>query len=110
MKGLNVPEPTVKLKDLSYEINAHKEDDGFSMYLLACLVLLNSFGLIEYEMENEQVYEMKFYAINDSIVNGISGQFKKRNLLPPNEGLDQYINSLFNVNNNKEDGTEVSKA
>ena len=64
----------------------------------------------EYEMENEQVYEMKFYAINDGIVNGISGQFKKRNLLPPNEGLDQYINSLFNVNNNKEDGTEVSKA
>mgnify|MGYP000023127681 CR=1 FL=1 len=110
VKGLNVPEPTVKLKDLSYEINAHKEDDGFSMYLLACLVLLNSFGLIEYEMENEQVYEMKFYAINDGIANGISGQFKKRNLLPPNEGLDQYINSLFNVNNNKEDGTEVSKA
>lgn len=109
VKELHVSEPIVKLKDLAYEINAHKEDDSFSMYLLACLVLLNSFGLIEYEMDNDQVYEMKFYAINEGMVNGISEQFKKRNLVPPNEGLDQYINSLFNINNNKEDGTEASE-
>lgn len=108
--ALNVPEPIVKLKDLTYEINAHKEDESFSMYLLACLVLLNSFGLIGYEMDNEQVYEMKFYAINEDLANGISKQFGKRNLVPPNEGLDQYINALFNVNSNKDDGTEVGEA
>lgn len=110
VKKLHTPEPIVKLKDLAYEINVHKEDDSFSMYLLACLVLLNSFGLIEYEMDNEQVYEMKFYAINDVLAKGILEQFKKRNLVPPNEGLDQYINNLFNVNSNKEDGSEVGEA
>ena len=107
--ALHFTQPIVKLKDLAYEINAHKEDDSFSMYLLACLVILNSFDLIEYDIDNEQLYEMKFYAINEDLANGISKQFKKRNLVPPNEGLDLYINTLFNVNSNKEDGTEVSE-
>lgn len=103
--------PVVNLKDLALVINAGKKEDSFGMYLFACLVILSSFGLLDYNTGKDSFTEVTFSSINTSIKSKISNQLSERNIISVLEGLDQYIDSLFSNSNQQEedknDGTEI---
>ena len=103
--------PVVNLKDLALVINAGKREDSFSMYLFACLVILSSFGLLDYNTGKDSFTEVTFSSIYTSVKSKISNQLSERNITSALEGLDQYIDSLFSNSNQQEedknDGTEI---
>lgn len=103
--------PVVNLKDLALVINAGKREDSFGMYLFACLVILSSFGLLDYNTGKDSFTEVTFSSINSSVKSKISNQLSERNITSALEGLDQYIDSLFSNSNqqkeDKNDGTEI---
>lgn len=106
-----VSPPVVNLKDLAIVINSGKKDDSFGMYLFACLVILSSFGLLDYETGKDQMAEVTFTTINSSLMSKIPKQFTKREMDKASEELDKYIDSLFS-NEKKQveednDGSEV---
>lgn len=101
--------PVVNLKDIVSIISVGKDDNGLSMYFLACLVLLSSFGLLDYEMQDGQYSEVTFLSINEKLVERIPEEFEKRKMPPPSEKFDQYIDSLFNdKKEDKNDGSEAN--
>lgn len=111
VKKYGVGSPVLNLKDMAVAINAGKRDDSFAMYLFACLVILSSFGLIDYTTGNDPLIEVTFSSINDSIISKISNQLSERKLTSALEGLNQYIDSLFLKENSKtedkNDGTKI---
>lgn len=100
--------PIVNLDDVVGIINGGKKDNSLTMYLFACLVLLSSFGLLEYEMQANQYTEVTLLSINEVLIKKIPKEFEKRDLPSPAEGLAQYVDSLFN--NNEEDNNDGSEA
>lgn len=111
MQSFGGRQPDVKLSDMATVINGGKKEERFSMYLYACLVLLSSFGLLEYETVQEQFSEVKFRSIAPAVVACLANQAAARNLNLELEGFEQYIDSLFNDNiqevNNE--GTEIGE-
>lgn len=111
VKKANVKPPIVNLKDLAFAINSGKKDDSFGMYLFACLVILSSFGLLDYETQENQMSDVTFSSVNKYLMSKIPEQFTKRDMVKASEGLDNYIDSLFTNDNkqkeNKNDGSEV---
>lgn len=109
----HVDPPIVNLKNLALAINRGKREDSFSMYLFACLVILSSFGLLDYNACENSFTEVTFSSINSSVNSKLSNQLKERNLTSGLGDLDQYIDSLFlNANQqegDKNDGTEDDK-
>lgn len=107
----HVDPPIVNLKNLALAINGGKREDSFSMYLFACLVILSSFGLLDYNACENSFTEVTFSSINSSVNSKLSNQLKERNLTSALGGLDQYIDSLFSNSNQQEedknDGTEI---
>lgn len=107
-----VDSPVVNLKDLALAINAGKGEDSFGMYLFACLVILSSFGLLDYNAAKDSFAEVTFSSINDSVNTKLPNQLTERDLTSALGGLNQYIDSLFNQGNNQEDenndGTEIN--
>lgn len=105
--------PIVNLKNLALAINAGKREDSFSMYLFACLVILSSFGLLDYNADKDSFTEVTFSSINSSVKSKLSNQLTERNLTSVVGGLDEYIDSLFSNSNQQEgdknDGTEVDQ-
>lgn len=100
--------PIVNLDDVVGIINGGKKDNSLTMYLFACLVLLSSFGLLEYEMQANQYTEVTLLPINEVLIKKIPKEFENRDLPSPAEGLAQYVDSLFN--NNEEDNNDGSEA
>lgn len=112
VKKYTVPPPIVNLKDWAFVINTGKREDSFGMYLFACLVILSSFGLLDYETGKDQVEEVTFSSIHSSLMSKIPEQFTKRGIDKVSDALDQYIDSLFlngekQQEEDKNDGTEV---
>lgn len=109
----HVDPPIVNLKNLALAINGGKKEDSFGMYLFACLVILSSFGLLDYNACKNSFTEVTFSSINSSVNSKLSNQLKERNLTSALGGLDQYIDSLFLIANQQEgdknDGTEDDK-
>ena len=107
-----VDSPVVNLKDLALAINAGKGEDSFGMYLFACLVILSSFGLLDYNAAKDSFAEVTFSSINDSVNTKLPNHLTERDLTSALGGLNQYIDSLFNQGNNLEDenndGTEIN--
>lgn len=107
----HVDPPIVNLKNLALAINKGKREDSFGMYLFACLVILSSFGLLNYNACKNSFTEVTFSSINSSVKSKISNQLSERNITSALEGLDQYIDSLFSNSNQQEedknDGTEI---
>lgn len=107
----HVDPPIVNLKNLALAINEGKREDSFGMYLFACLVILSSFGLLDYEAQENQMSDVTFSSVNKYLMSKIPEQFNKRDMLKASEGLDNYIDSLFTNNNKQEedknDGSEV---
>lgn len=108
-----VDPPVVNLKDLALAINAGKREDSFGMYLFACLVILSSFGLLDYNTAKDSFAEVTFSSINKSVNLKLSKLLSERDLTYALDGLNQYIDSLFNLDNSQEDdnnndGTEIN--
>ena len=99
----HVDPPIVNLKNLALAINGGKREDSFGMYLFACLVILSSFGLLDYNACENSFTEVTFSSINSSVNSKLSNQLKERNLTSALGGLDQYIDSLF-LNANQQEG------
>lgn len=104
-------QPVVKLAELAYAINGGKNDDRFGMYLFACLVILSSFGLLDYEIIEDQSSDVKFNSVDPTVVSNLPTQVKSRGLNVALEDLNQYIDSLFNDNTKEgyDDGSEIDK-
>lgn len=111
MQAYGGKQPVVKLSDMATAINGGKKEERFSMYLYACLVLLSSFGLLEYETIQEQFSDVKFKSIAPAVVKYLVDQATARNLNSELEVFAQYIDSLFNDNTQEvnNDGTEIDK-
>ena len=111
VKKVNIKPPIVNLMDLALAINSGKKDDSFGMYLFACLVILSSFGLLDYETRENQMLDVRFSSVNNYLMSKLPEQFTKRDMVKASEGLDNYIDSLFTNNNKQEedknDGSEV---
>lgn len=111
VKKFNIKPPIVNLMDLALAINSGKKDDSFGMYLFACLVILSSFGLLDYETRENQMLDVTFSSVNNYLMSKLPEQFTKRDMVKASEGLDNYIDSLFTNNNKQEedknDGSEV---
>lgn len=108
---LKIEPPIVNLKDLALTINSGKKDDSFGMYLFACLVILSSFGLLDYETRENQMSDVTFSSVNKYLISKLPEQFAKRDMVKASEGLDNYIDSLFtNDNKQKEDKNDGSEA
>lgn len=107
----HVDPPIVNLKNLALAINEGKREDSFGMYLFACLVILSSFGLLDYEAQENQMSDVTFSSVNKYLMSKIPEQFNKRDMVKASEGLDNYIDSLFTNDNkqnkDKNDGSEV---
>ena len=110
---LKIEPPIVNLKDLALTINSGKKDDSFGMYLFACLVILSSFGLLDYETRENQMSYVTFSSVNKYLISKLPEQFAKRDMVKASEGLDNYIDSLFTNDNKQEedknDGSEADK-
>lgn len=111
VKKFNGKQPVVKLAELAYAINGGKKDDRFDMYLFACLVILSSFGLLEYETIEEQSSDVKFNSINPMVVSNLLTQMESRGINVAVEDLNQYIDSIFsdNTKDSNGDGSEIDK-
>lgn len=107
----NEPRPVVNLRDLALAINSGKKDNSFGMYLFACLVILSSFGLLDYKTGKDSVSEVTFFSINQYLISKIPNQFTIRDMDKASADLDKYIDSLFLSENNQEedknDGSEI---
>ena len=97
----HVDPPIVNLNNLALAINEGKREDSFGMYLFACLVILSSFGLLDYEAQENQMSDVTFSSVNKYLMSKIPEQFNKRDMLKASEGLDNYIDSLFTNNKHR---------
>lgn len=81
------------------------------MYLFACLVILSSFGLLEYETIEEQSSDVKFNSIDPMVVSNLLTQMESRGINVAVEDLNQYIDSIFsdNTKDSNGDGSEIDK-
>lgn len=100
--------PIVNLDDITPVVNGGDKDESLSMYFLACLVLLSSFGLLDYEMSGNQHLEITLKSLNETLYEKVLEEFKKRQLPSPAEGLDQYVDSLFKIKEEDNDGSEAN--
>lgn len=111
VKKVDIKPPVVNLMDLALAINSGKKDDSFGMYLFACLVILSSFGLLDYETRGNQMLDVTFSSVNEYLMSKLPEQFAKRDMVKASEGLDNYIDSLFTNDNkqkeDKNDGSEI---
>lgn len=99
----------INLDDVVFVINGGKTDNSLSMYLFACLVLLSSFGLLDYEIQPNQFSEVTLNSINETLFEKIPKEFDRREMASPAEGLDQYVDSLFNEKIEEDnDGSEAN--
>lgn len=95
--------PEVNLKELADKINSGKKDEGFYMYLFACLVLLSAFGLLGYDTVENQLSVVRFYSIDSTLSEKLNHQLQERKITDISNKFCQYINALFN--NIKDEGT-----
>ena len=101
----NIEQP-ISLTEVASKYGYEKEQ-GINAYLIACVVLLNSFDLIQYKQYNKDDLDLiVFYSMSESLKNHYKDYYDKYKDVSHQEEIDNYLNSLTKVHSEKDSDSE----
>lgn len=101
----NIEQP-ISLTEVASKYGYEKEQ-GINAYLIACVVLLNSFDLIQYKQYNKDDLDLiVFYSMSESLKNHYKDYYDKYKDVSHQEDIDNYLNSLTKVHSEKDSDSE----
>lgn len=101
----NIEQP-ISLQEIASKYGFTKEL-GISSYLIACIVFLNSFGLIQYKQkEKDNIDLIQFHSISESLRTRYVPYYDKCKEESHQDEIDKYLDSLMEKETEKDSDSE----
>lgn len=85
----------------------YEKDQGINTYLIACIVFLNSFDLIQYKQyKKDDLNLIVFYSMSESLRSRYGAYYEKYKNDSCQEEIDNYLGSLMKVHSEKDSDSE----